>query len=119
MVRIGGDERDAARRKPASLPRKQHTHKHTKTRINTNLHAVAAVVVKAADKGRHQIGPGLGRQQRLRRRKHERQVDLDALPCERARRLEAVQGARDFDDRLGLPSQQLLRLLEHAFGFCC
>src|SRR4029079_4464052 len=77
-------------------------------------HAVGCNVVEATDERPHERGAGLRRKQRLRRRKHQRDVDLDALARQRLAGAYAVAGERHFDNHPAVDLGDVVAFANHA-----
>ena len=77
------------------------------------LHAVGGDVVEPADERAHEGGAGLGGEQRLRRREHQRDVHLDALGAQRLARLHARLAEGDLDHHVRVDGRQITPLANH------
>ena len=82
--------------------------------LRDQRHAIVSDVVEAADEGGHESGPGLGRQERLGRRKAEGHVDHDSGLGERAAGFQPVPGQGNLDRDVVGPRGQDATLADHV-----
>src|SRR5262245_37937508 len=65
-----------------------------------DLHSDMADIVEASEEGADERRPGLGRQERLRRRENQRRVDPDPFRGERSDRPQPLADQRNLDDHV-------------------
>ena len=81
--------------------------------LANQLHAVGRDIVKPADERADERGAGLGRKQRLRRRKHQRHVHPDAFTGHRLAGANAVARQRHLDDHVIVNGGEIVSLPYH------
>lgn len=81
------------------------------------LHTVGADVVEAPDERADEVCSGFGGEQRLRWRKDQRGVGLDAVRRKVLDRLEAFDRKRALDDHILVDGRKLLALSDHLLCF--
>src|SRR5204862_1103387 len=85
--------------------------------VTDQIDALVADIIQPADERADDISAGFGREQRLRRRETESDVDADAFLRERGGGLDAVANERAFHHHIFMQFRQFASLADHGAGF--